>query len=128
MIENVERAGGVPIVVEDAWGDPVDPDKIESALKANRDARIVAFVQAETSTGCLSDAKTLAELAHRHDTLMIVDAVTSLGGSPVLVDEWGIDAVYSASQKCLSCTPGLSPVSYSDRVVDFVKARKEKVH
>jgi alanine-glyoxylate transaminase/serine-glyoxylate transaminase/serine-pyruvate transaminase len=128
MIENVERCGGVPIVVEDKWGEPVDPHKLEDALKKNPDARIVAFVHAETSTGVLSDAKTLVEIAHRYDALTIVDAVTSLGGSPVLVDEWGIDAVYSASQKCLSCTPGLSPVSFSDRVVEYVKARKDKIH
>src|SRR4029434_9842451 len=81
MIENVERAGGVAVVVEDAWGEPVDPNKIEAALKAHPDARIVAFVQAEPSTGCLSDAKTLTALAHDHDALVIVDAVTSLGGS-----------------------------------------------
>jgi len=128
MIENVQRAGGIAIVVEDAWGEPVDPNKVEDALKANPDARIVAFVQAETSTGCMSDAKLLTEIAHRHDCLVIVDAVTSLAGSPLKVDEWGIDAVYSASQKCLSCTPGLSPVSYSERVVALVKNRKEKVH
>jgi len=128
MIENVQRCGGTAIVVDDAWGEPVDPAKVEDALKANRDARIVAFVQAETSIGCLSDAKTLAALAHAHDAMVIVDAVTSLGGSPIKVDEWGIDAVYSASQKCLSCTPGLSPVSFSERVVEFVKRRKEKVH
>jgi alanine-glyoxylate transaminase/serine-glyoxylate transaminase/serine-pyruvate transaminase len=128
MIENVERSGGIPIIVDDTWGEPVDPNKIEEALKKNRDARIVAFVQAETSTGCESDAKTLTALAHKHDALVIVDAVTSLGGSPVKVDEWGIDAIYSASQKCISCTPGLSPVSYSERVVDYVKGRKEKVH
>ncbi|MBI2320193.1 MAG: aminotransferase class V-fold PLP-dependent enzyme [Betaproteobacteria bacterium] len=128
MIENVERAGGVPIVVEDAWGAPVDAQKVEDALKAHRDARIVTFVHAETSTGVQSDAKALVEIAHRHDALAIVDAVTSLGGTPVLVDAWNIDAVYSASQKCLSCTPGLSPVSFSERVVDYVKARKDKIH
>ena len=128
MIENVERCGGVPILVEDNWGEPVDPQKLEDALKANRDARLVAFVHAETSTGVLSDAKTLVETAHKYDALAIVDAVTSLGGSPVLVDEWKVDAIYSASQKCLSCTPGLSPVSFSDRVVEYVKARKDKIH
>lgn len=128
MIENVERCGGVPVVVDHEWGEPVDPQKLEDALNANRDARIVAFVHAETSTGARSDAKTLVEIAHRHDALAIVDAVTSLGGIPVLVDEWGIDAIYSASQKCLSCTPGLSPVSFSERVVEHVKARKDKVH
>ncbi len=128
MIENVERCGGIPIVVEDKWGDPVDPQKLEDALKKTPDVRVVAFVHAETSTGVLSDAKTLVEIAHKHNALTIVDAVTSLGGSPVLVDEWKIDAVYSASQKCLSCTPGLSPVSFSEQVVDYVKARKDKIH
>jgi alanine-glyoxylate transaminase / serine-glyoxylate transaminase / serine-pyruvate transaminase len=128
MIENVERAGGVAVVVEDTWGEPVSPQKLEDALKANRDARVVAFVHAETSTGCMSDAKLLTEIAHKYDCLVIVDAVTSLVGSPLKVDEWGIDAIYSASQKCLSCTPGLSPVSYNERVVDYVKGRKDKVH
>jgi alanine-glyoxylate transaminase/serine-glyoxylate transaminase/serine-pyruvate transaminase len=127
MIENVERCGGIPIVVEDQWGEPVDPNKLEDALNANPGSRIVAFVHAETSTGVQSDAKTLVEIAHRHGALTIVDAVTSLAGSPVLVDEWKVDAIYSASQKCLSCTPGLSPVSFSDAVVDYVKARKDKI-
>jgi alanine-glyoxylate transaminase/serine-glyoxylate transaminase/serine-pyruvate transaminase len=128
MIENVERCGGTPIVVEDKWGEPIDPQKLEDTLRKNRDARVVAFVHAETSTGVQSDAKTLVEIAHRFDAMTIVDAVTSLGGIPVLVDEWGVDAIYSASQKCLSCTPGLSPVSFSDRVVEYVKARKDKIH
>jgi alanine-glyoxylate transaminase/serine-glyoxylate transaminase/serine-pyruvate transaminase len=128
MLENVERCGGVPVIVDDEWGTPVDPNKLEDALKKNPDVRVVAFVQAETSTGVQSDARLLTEIAHKHDALVIVDAVTSLGGSPVKVDEWAIDAIYSASQKCLSCTPGLSPVSFSDRVVDYVKSRKDKIH
>jgi alanine-glyoxylate transaminase / serine-glyoxylate transaminase / serine-pyruvate transaminase len=128
MIENVERCGGKPVVVEAEWGQPIDPQKLEDTLRQNPDAKLVAFVHAETSTGVLSDAKTLVEVAHKHDALVIMDAVTSLGGSPVLVDEWGVDAVYSASQKCLSCTPGLSPVSFSERVVDYVKSRKDKIH
>lgn len=128
MIENVERAGGTAIVVEDAWGEPCDPQKLEDALKKHPDARVVAFVHAETSTGVQSDAKTLVSVAHKHDALTIVDAVTSLAGCPVMVDDWDIDAVYSASQKCLSCTPGLSPVSFNDRVVEHVKARKDKIH
>jgi len=128
MIENVERCGGVAVVVENAWGEPVDPNKLEDALKANPDAKVVAFVHAETSTGALSDAKTLAALAHKHGCLTLVDAVTSLGGVPLKIDEWGIDAIYSGSQKCLSCPPGLSPVSFSERVVERVKSRKEKVH
>src|SRR5690242_19413043 len=128
MIENVERCGGTAIVVEDKWGEPVDPNKLEDALKKNPGVRVISFVRAETSTGVSSDAKKLIEIAHKHDALAIMDAVTSLGGSPVLVDEWKVDAVYSASQKCLSCTPGLSPVSFSERVVDYVKARKDKIH
>jgi alanine-glyoxylate transaminase/serine-glyoxylate transaminase/serine-pyruvate transaminase len=128
MKENVLRCGGTPIMVEDAWGEPVDPNKVEDALKKNRDARVVAFVHAETSTGVQSDAKKLIEIAHRYDALTIMDAVTSLGGSPVLADEWKVDAIYSASQKCLSCTPGLSPVSFSERVVEYVKARKDRIH
>jgi alanine-glyoxylate transaminase/serine-glyoxylate transaminase/serine-pyruvate transaminase len=128
MIENVERCGGVPVVVEDAWGEAIDPQKLEDALRQHPQARLVAFVHAETSTGVQSDAKTLVEIAHKHDALTIVDAVTSLAGTPVRVDDWHFDAVYSASQKCLSCTPGLSPVSISERVVDYVKARKDKIH
>lgn len=128
MIENVERAGGTAIVVESEWGEPVDPNKIEDAFKQHSDAKVLAFVHAETSTGCASDAKALAAVAKEYGALTIMDAVTSLGGTPVLVDEWGIDAVYSASQKCISCTPGLSPVSFSDRFVERVKARTDKVH
>ncbi len=128
MLENVVRAGGTPIVVEDKWGEPVDPHKVEDALKKNKGASIVAFVHAETSTGAQSDAKELTRIAHKHGALVIVDAVTSLAGTPVKVDEWEIDAIYSASQKCLSCTPGLSPVSFSERVVERVKKRKDKIH
>ena len=127
MIENVERCGGIPIIVDDEWGKPVDPNKIEDAFKANPDARLVAFIHAETSTGCASDAKTIAEIAHKHDAMVIVDAVTSLGGSPIKVKEWNLDAVYSGSQKCLSCTPGLSPITFSERAVEAVKNRKTKV-
>jgi alanine-glyoxylate transaminase/serine-glyoxylate transaminase/serine-pyruvate transaminase len=85
MIENVERMGGKAVVVEDDWGAPIDPNKLEDALKKNRDARLVAFVHGETSTGVQSDAKTLVSIAHKYDALAIVDAVTTLGGSPVLV-------------------------------------------
>ncbi|MFT5391911.1 MAG: alanine-glyoxylate transaminase/serine-glyoxylate transaminase/serine-pyruvate transaminase [Gammaproteobacteria bacterium] len=128
MLENVIRMGGEPIVVEHEWGEPVDPNRVEEALRANPDTKIVAFVHAETSTGCASDAQTLTALAHEHDAMVIVDAVTSLGGTPVRVDEWGMDAVYSASQKCLSCTPGLSPVTFSERAVNYVRQRNDKIH
>ncbi len=127
MKENVERCGGTAVMVGDDWGKAVDPNKVEEALKANPDAKIVAFVHAETSTGAQSDAKTLVEIAHKHDCLTIVDAVTSLAGTPVLVDEWKIDAIYSGTQKCLSCTPGLSPVSFSERALEKVRNRASKV-
>jgi alanine-glyoxylate transaminase/serine-glyoxylate transaminase/serine-pyruvate transaminase len=127
MKENVERCGGIPIVVEDEWGKPVDPNKLEEALKANPDAKVVAFVHAETSTGVRSDAEELCKLAKQHGCLSIVDTVTSLAGIPVLVDDWGMDAVYSGSQKCLSCTPGLSPVTFSKKAVKKIKNRTTKV-
>jgi alanine-glyoxylate transaminase/serine-glyoxylate transaminase/serine-pyruvate transaminase len=128
MIENVERCGGTAIVVDDEWGKPVDPQKVEDAFRKHPGVKVLAFVHAETSTGAQSDAKALAQIAHRHDAFVIADAVTSLAGTPVLVDDWKIDAIYSASQKCLSCTPGLSPVSFSERVVEHVKNRKDKIH
>lgn len=127
MIENVQRFGGTAVVVEDTWGEPVDPQKVADALKANPDARAVAFVHAETSTGAQSDAAALVGMAREHACLSIVDAVTSLGGTPVLADEWGADAIYSGSQKCLSCVPGLAPVTFSERAVERVKARRQKV-
>lgn len=124
MLENVKRCGGVAVMQEDAWGSAVDPNKLEDILNEHRDAKVVAFVHAETSTGAMSDAKALVEIAQRFGCLTIVDAVTSLGGSPLKVDEWQIDAIYSGSQKCLSCTPGLAPVSFSERVVEKIKNRK----
>ncbi|MBT8126893.1 MAG: alanine--glyoxylate aminotransferase family protein [Gammaproteobacteria bacterium] len=127
MKENVERCGATPIMVEDEWGKPVDPQKVEDALKANPDAKLLAFVHAETSTGARSDADILCKLAHDHDTLTLVDTVTSLAGCELKVDEWGIDAIYSGTQKCLSCTPGISPVSFSERAVDVITKRNSKV-
>ncbi len=127
MKENVIRCGGEAVMVEDEWGTVVDPAKVEDALKANPDAKILAFVHAETSTGAQSDAATLCKLAQDRGCLSIVDAVTSLGGTPVKVDEWGADAIYSGTQKCLSCVPGLSPVSFSDKALAVIKSRKSPV-
>ncbi|HRF87283.1 MAG TPA: alanine--glyoxylate aminotransferase family protein [Pseudomonadales bacterium] len=127
MKENVERCGGIAVMVMDTWGRAVDPQKLEDALKANPDTKVVAFVHAETSTGVMSDAKTLCEIAKKYGCLTIVDAVTSLGGSELRVDDWGIDALYSGSQKCLSCTPGISPASFSDRAVEVIGKRNSKV-
>jgi alanine-glyoxylate transaminase/serine-glyoxylate transaminase/serine-pyruvate transaminase len=127
MLENVKRVGGVPVVIEDAWGAPVDVAKVEAAFAANPDAKVLAFVHAETSTGARSDAQALAAIAHKYGALVIADCVTSLAGIPLMVDEWELDAVYSGSQKCLSCTPGLSPVTFSERAIAKLKARKTPV-
>jgi len=127
MKEVAERCGALAVMVEDDWGKPVDPQKVEDAFKANPDAKVLAFVHAETSTGARSDAQTLCKIAHDHDALALVDAVTSLGGSELKVDDWGIDAIYSGTQKCLSCTPGISPVSFSERAVEVITSRKSKV-
>jgi alanine-glyoxylate transaminase/serine-glyoxylate transaminase/serine-pyruvate transaminase len=127
MKENVERFGGVAVMVQDEWGRAVDANKVETAFKENPDAKILAFVHAETSTGARSDAKALCQLAQNHNCLSIVDTVTSLGGIDVDIDGWGVDAAYSGTQKCLSCPPGLSPVTFSDKAVAAIKSRKSKV-
>lgn len=127
MVENVVRVGGEAVTVDAPMGQAADPAKLKETLNAHPDAKVVAFVHAETSTGVASDAAALCKIARDHGCLTIVDAVTSLGGIPVEVDAWQIDAIYSGSQKCLSCTPGLSPVSFSEQAVERVKARKTKV-
>ncbi len=127
MKEVAERCGASPIMVEDDWGKAVDPQKVEDAFKANPGVKVLAFVHAETSTGARSDAETLCKIAHDNGALALVDAVTSLGGSELKVDDWGIDAIYSGTQKCLSCTPGISPVSFSERAVEVITTRKTKV-
>ncbi|MBO2613782.1 alanine--glyoxylate aminotransferase family protein [Shewanella algae] len=127
MRQNVERIGAEAVMLDFEWGTAVDPEVVEAALKAHPDAAFLAFVHAETSTGALSDAKTLCALAREYGCLSIVDAVTSLGGVELRVDDWGIDAIYSGSQKCLSCVPGLSPVSFSPAAVAKLKARKSPV-
>lgn len=123
MQQNVERMGGTAIMVDDPWGRAIDPQKLRDALQQNPDAKLVAMVHAETSTGAVSDVKTLVALAHEHGCLTIVDAVTSLGGIELAVDDWGIDALYSGSQKCLSCVPGLSPVTFNQAALDRVAQR-----
>jgi len=127
MVQNVIRVGGEAVIVDSPWGRAVEVDKVEQALIDNPDAKFLAFVHAETSTGAVSDAKKLCALAQQHDCLSIVDAVTSLGGIELKVDDWGIDAIYSGSQKCLSCVPGLSPLSFSEKAVKVIKNRKSIV-
>jgi alanine-glyoxylate transaminase/serine-glyoxylate transaminase/serine-pyruvate transaminase len=127
MADNVRRLGGEAVIVEQEWGRAVDPEALQKALKANPGAKIVAFVHAETSTGARSDARQLCEIARQSDCLTIVDCVTSLAGCDVDIDGWGADAVYSGTQKCLSCAPGLSPVSFNERAVEVFKNRQTPV-
>ena len=126
MKDICERIGAEVVAIEAEWGTPVDPDALRETLADHGDAVAVAFVHAETSTGVRSDAKTLAEIARSHGCLVIADCVTSLSGVELLVDEWGLDVVYSGSQKCLSCVPGLSPITFSTRAVDRIKTRKTR--
>ena len=126
MVDMAGRAGAEVIAVEDAWGTPVSLDKVEAALSGGRQAKVLAFVHAETSTGVRSDAAGLCALARKHGALSIVDCVTSLGGVPVDAAAWDADVVYSGTQKCLSAPPGLSPVAFSKRAVAAIAARKEK--
>lgn len=123
MKEVATRAGAQVIALDFEWGEAVDVEQVRQALAEHTDIAIMAFVHAETSTGVRSDAKALCKLAREHQVLSIVDTVTSLGGIELKVDEWGIDAVYSGTQKCLSCLPGLSPVTFSERAIEKIKAR-----
>src|SRR3990170_4725625 len=120
----VERCRADAIVLNMSWGRAIDPQLFEEVLNKNKEITVCSFVHAETSTGAKSDIKTLTEIAHQHNCIVIADTVTSLGGIPVLIDEWNIDVAYSGSQKCLSCPPGLSPVTFNERAVEFIKKRK----
>ena len=120
----VERCGGKAIRVETPWGDIIEPDMVEQALRRSGPVKAVAVVHAETSTGVWQPIEPISRLCRDHGALFIVDAVTSLGGVPVEVDQWGIDACYSGTQKCLSCPPGLAPLTLSDRALAAIKARR----
>ncbi|HEY8516834.1 MAG TPA: alanine--glyoxylate aminotransferase family protein [Candidatus Binatia bacterium] len=130
MVEIARRCGAHVVPVEVPWGEVIDVERLRSALDAlpqGKKARLVAAVHAETSTGARQPLEELSRLAHERDALFVVDTVTSLGGTPVEVDAWGIDACYSGTQKCLSCPPGLSPVTFGERALERVRARKTPV-
>lgn len=127
MKENVERCGAEAIMIEDDWGRAISVEKVKQAFADHPHIKALAFVHAETSTGVQSDAAALCQLAKDNDCLSIVDTVTSLGGIEVAVDRWGADAVYSGTQKCLSCVPGISPVSFSDKAVAVIQSREHRV-
>jgi alanine-glyoxylate transaminase/serine-glyoxylate transaminase/serine-pyruvate transaminase len=127
MAEVAERAGAVVTRVEVPWGRVIPIDRLAAALRTCRRAKLVALVHAETSTGAWQPLEDAARLAHEHGALLLADCVTSLGGVPVEVDAWGIDAAYSGTQKCLSCPPGLSPVTFGARAAEVLRRRKTKV-
>jgi alanine-glyoxylate transaminase/serine-glyoxylate transaminase/serine-pyruvate transaminase len=126
MVDVAERCGAKVTKVESPWGRIIEPDQIAAALKG-RKVKLVGIVHAETSTGALTPVEEIAKLAHDAGALMLLDTVTSLAGCPVRIDDWGIDAVYSGTQKCLSCPPGLSPASLSPRALEVAAKRKSKV-
>lgn len=127
MQENVVRCGAEAIMVQDEWGTAIDLDKVAAAIAEHPTAKVLAFVHAETSTGVESDAAALCQLAADAGMLSLVDTVTGLGGVEVAVDAWGADAVYSGTQKCLSCVPGLSPVTFSAKAAEVIQSRKTPV-
>jgi alanine-glyoxylate transaminase/serine-glyoxylate transaminase/serine-pyruvate transaminase len=127
MKENAVRIGAEAVMVEDEWGTAVSLEKVREAIAAHPDAKLLAFVHAETSTGVRSDAAALCAMATEAGMLSIVDTVTGLGGIEVAVDAWGADAVYSGSQKCLSCVPGLSPLTVSGRAAEVIRNRRHPV-
>ncbi len=127
MAEVAKRCGAEVKVVESDWGRIIEPSSIADALGSLQTPKLVCVVHAETSTGALTPVQEIAQLAHDAGALLLLDTVTSLGGCPVRIDGWGVDAVYSGTQKCLSCPPGLSPVSLSPRAMEKVKSRKTGV-
>jgi alanine-glyoxylate transaminase / serine-glyoxylate transaminase / serine-pyruvate transaminase len=127
MKDVMERCGATVHTVEAAWGDVFTNEQIAAALEQHPKAKLVGIVHAETSTGAHQPLAGLADIVHSKGALLVVDAVTSLGGHELKVDEWGIDAIYSGTQKCLSCPPGLAPVSFGDRALAIMDARKTKV-
>jgi alanine-glyoxylate transaminase/serine-glyoxylate transaminase/serine-pyruvate transaminase len=120
----VERCGGKALRVEAPWGRIIEPDAIASVLQRSGPVKAVALVHAETSTGAWQPIEPVGRLCRDYNALFIVDTVTSLGGAPVEVDRWGIDACFSATQKCLSCPPGLAPFTLSDRALAAIKNRR----
>lgn len=126
MCDVAERCGAQVIKIESEWGKIIEPAQVRAAL-AGKKPKLVAIVHAETSTGVRNPIEEIAPVVSESGALLLIDTVTSLGGCPVRIDDWGVDAVYSGTQKCLSCPPGLAPVSLSERAMEVATSRKTKV-
>lgn len=126
MADVAERYGAEVVTVRAPWGEPIDPRELRRALSRTK-AKLVGIVHAETSTGVLQPLEEISQITHEAGALLLVDTVTSLGGHPVKTDEWGIDACYSGTQKCLGVPPGLAPVSFSPAADEVIRNRKRKV-
>ena len=127
LADIASRCGAKVVTVGAEWGQTLDPSAVEQALKDAGQVKLLAVVHVETSTGVVQPLHPLAELAHSQNALFLVDAVTSLGGVDLRVDEWGIDICYSATQKCVGSPPGLSPITLSPRAVDVLRQRESPV-
>jgi alanine-glyoxylate transaminase/serine-glyoxylate transaminase/serine-pyruvate transaminase len=126
MSDVAARAGAKVTLVERPWGEVFEPQHLKDAL-AKAKPKVVGIVMAETSTGAWQPIEEISRLVHGAGALLLVDSVTALGGVPVEVDGWEIDAIYSGSQKCLSCPPGLAPVSFNEQAMKVITSRKTKV-
>ncbi|NOZ21213.1 MAG: alanine--glyoxylate aminotransferase family protein [Planctomycetes bacterium] len=126
MTDVAARCGAKVVRVESEWGKIIEPDQIKKALARGK-TKVVALVHAETSTGAATPIEEISKIAHSKGALLLVDTVTSLGGMPVDIDKWKVDACYSGTQKCLSCPPGLAPVTFSEKAMKLVRKRKRKV-
>ncbi len=126
LCDMASRYGATVNRLDKPWGDVFTPEEIDAELK-KKPAKVVAVIHAETSTGALTSLEGMAEVVHKHGALLLVDCVTSLGGVPLKIDEWDIDIAYSGTQKCLSCPPGLSPVTIGARAREAFHQRKTKV-
>lgn len=126
MAEMIQRWGGKPILIRKRWGDVITKEEVEDAFK-NSNAKVVALIQGETSTGALQPLKEIAKITREHDALLVVDAVTSFTGVDLEIDKWGIDICYSSPQKCLNCPPGASPITVNERALNKIRNRQKHV-
>ncbi len=127
MVDMAERCGAEVIQVKAPWGKPLDPDDVRKALSENKGVKFFADVHAETSTGVLQPLKELSDICKEYDVMFLADTVTSLGGVPVDIDDNGVDLAFSGTQKCLSCPPGLAPITFGEKAYETLKNRKSKV-